>query len=260
MSTTCSPSSFGAYVLTELHNSLTAGHQGVRKTLEKVRSRFYWSGPRRDVEDWCQICDDYDSRKLPVKHRKAPMQIETAVRPMQRVAMDILGPLPETQHLNKYVLVVGDYFTKWTEAFPIPNMEAETVAQCLLEFIHRMGTPEYLHTDQGRNFESMLVQELCRLLGIAKTRTTPYHSQSDDMIERLNRTLLNMLSISVQDKERDWDLHLPSVMLAYRTSVHETTEETPFQLMFGREVCLPIDVMYGTRTDEPPSSTNQYAK
>ena len=145
-------------------------------------------------------------------------------------------------------------------SFPIPNVEAETVAQCLLEFICRMGTPEYLHTDQGRNFESRLVQELCRLLGITKTRTTPYHPHSDGMIERFNRTLLNMLSISAQDKEKDWDLHLPSVMLAYRTSVHETTGETPFQLMFGREVRLPIDVMYGTPTGEPPSSTNRYAK
>ena len=72
---------------------------------------------------------------------------------MQRVAMDILGPLPETDRLNKYVLVVGDYFTKWTEAFPLPDMEAVTVARRLVEFICRIGTPEYLHTDQGRNFE-----------------------------------------------------------------------------------------------------------
>ena len=247
-------------VLTELHNSSTAGHQGVKKTLEKVRTRFYWPGQRQDVEHWCQRCDDCASRKLPVKHRRAPMQIGTAGKPMQRIAMDILGPLPETDRLNKYVLVVGDYFTKWTEAFPLPNMEAETVARRLLEFICRNGAPEYLHTDQGRNFESNLVQELCRLLGITKTRTTPYHPQSDGMVERFNRTLLNMLSLSVQDNERDWDLHLPSVMLAYRTSVHETTGETPFQLMFGREVRLPIDVMYGTPTGEPPASTNQYAQ
>jgi len=126
---------------------------------------------------------------------------------MQRVALDILGPLPETDRLNKYVLVVGDYFTKWTEAFPQPNMEAETVARCLVEFICRMGVPKYLHTDQGRNFESNLVKELCHLLGITKTRTTPYHPQSDGMVERFNRTLLNMLSISVQENDTDWDLH-----------------------------------------------------
>ena len=86
------------------------------------------------------------------------MQIERTEGPMQHVALDILGPLPETDRLNKYVLVVGDYFTKSTEAFPLPNMEPETVARCLVEFICRMGVPNYLHTDQGRNFESNLVK------------------------------------------------------------------------------------------------------
>ena len=123
-----------------------------------------------------------------------------------------------------------------------------------------MGVPRYLHTDQGRNFESNLVKELCRLLGITKTRTTPYHPQSDGMVERFNRTLLNMLSISAQENETDWDLHLPAVMLAYRTSVHATTGETPFMLMFGREVSLPIDIMYGTPTSKLPPSSSQYAQ
>eukprot|EP00731_Ephydatia_muelleri_P009135 Em0004g1473a len=75
--------------------------------------------------------------------------------------MDIMGPLPETSRGNKYILVIADYFTKWSEAYPIPNMEAITVAKCLVnEFICRFGVPEQLHSDQGRNFEISTEQVL----------------------------------------------------------------------------------------------------
>ena len=191
----------------------------------------------------------------PLKQRHAPLQIYTATAPMDRVAMDILGPLPITPRQNKYVLVVGDYFTKWTEAFPIPDMETATIARVLVnEFISRFGAPTYLHTDQGRSFESSLIKEICRLMGIVKTRTTPYHPQSDGMIERFNRTLLSMLRMAAVDDETNWDLRIPCLMLAYRTSIHEATKHTPFSLMFGQEVQLPIDVMYGL-----PSGTEQPA-
>ena len=89
---------------------------------------------------------------------------------MQWVAMDILGPLQETDHGNKYILVIGDYFTKWKEAHAMPNMEAITVARIFVnEFICQFGAPEQLHTDQGRNFESVILQKICMLLGITKT-------------------------------------------------------------------------------------------
>ena len=136
----------------------------------------------------------------PVNHRharrrRAPMQSGLVGTPMQRVAMDILGPLPVTAREKKYVLVVSDYFTKWVEAYPMPNMEAKTVAELFVnQFIARFGVPDILHTDQGRNFESLLMKETCQLLGVQKTRTSPYHPQSDGLIERFNRTLFNMLS------------------------------------------------------------------
>lgn len=101
------------------------------------------------------------------------------------------------------MLVVGDYFSKWTEAYPLPNQEAKTVARVLVEeWVCRYGTPRSLHSDQGRNFESNLFGELCRLLGINKTRTTPYQPQSDGMIERFNRTSLSMLSFMLMSINR----------------------------------------------------------
>ena len=170
------PPSLVPTVLAELHDSPTAGHLGVGKVLEKVRRRFYWVGQRRDVQGWCDSCNLCGSTKSPPKHRHAPLQADVSTTPMQRVAMDILGPLPLTPRSNKYVLVIGDYFTKWTEAFAIPDMETVTVARVFVnEFVSRFGAPTHLHTDQGRSFESSLIKELCQLMGIVKTRTSPYH-------------------------------------------------------------------------------------
>jgi len=246
--------------LEALHDHSTAGHLGITKTLQKIRSRFYWPGQRRDVEDWCRACDGCASRKRLPKPNCAPLQSDHVGVPLQRVAMDVLGPLPVSEKGHKYILVVSDYFTKWTEAYPMPNMEAATVATLFVHnFVCRFGAPDFLHTDQGRNFESTLMSEICKLLGIVKTRTTPYHPQSDGLVERFNHTLLTMLSIVAKDREQDWDLHLPLVMMAYRTSVQESTGATPFSLMFGREARLPIDVMFGPPPGEELTSSSQYA-
>ena len=173
--------------------------------------------------------------------------------------MDIMGPLPETPRGNRYILVVGDYFTKWKEAYPLPDMEALSIAKVLVnEFICRFGVPDSIHTDQGKNFEAKVIQEICHLLGVTKTRTTPYHPQSDGLVERFNRTLLEMLSTTVAD-EHDWDLSLPTLLLAYRTSVQETTGTTPFQLMFGRNPRLPEDVLYSLPVASHDSVT-QYTR
>ena len=244
-------------ILSGLHDSPIGGHLGAKKTLEKVRSRFYWPGQRQYVHNWCSRCYLCATRKSPAKAR-APLQVTSSVsRPFQRLAMDISGPLPETRNGNRYILVIGDYFTKWKEAFAMKDMEATTIARLLVnEVICRFGVPDSIHTDQGRNFESTLIQEICKLLEIKKTRTTPYHPQSDGLIERFNRTLLNMLSMAVVDEEHSWDLKLPTLLLAYRTSIQDTTGATPFELMFGREPHLPEDVMYSTPSFTDTTSEN----
>ena len=154
-------------------------------------------------------------------------------------------------HSNKYLLIAMDYFSKWPEAYPLPNQEAITVAKVLVnEFFCRFGITLELHSDQGRNFESNVFQEVYRLLHIKKTRTTPLHPQSDGMVERLNRTIEAQLAIFVRENQTDWDFHIPFLLMAYRSAVHDTTKCTPAELMFGRNLRLPIDLLYGRPEDE----------
>ena len=145
--------------------------------------------------------------------------------------------------------MVGDYFSKWFEAYPVHDQKPETVAKRFVEeFVCRLGVPKTLHTDQGRNFESRLMAEVNRILGIEKTRTTPYNPKSDGMVERFNRTLVNIVSILMdQENNQDWDEELPYATAAYRSTPQESTGETPNMLMLGREVSLPIDLT----TEEP---------
>ena len=131
------------------------------------------------------------------------------------------------------------------------NQEASSVAQVLTkEFFSRFGVPTFLHSDQGTQFESQLFQEICRLLGIKKTRTTPFHPQSDGQSERNIKTLVKMIAIVTKEQE-NWDEHLPFISMAYRSTPHQTLGISPNYMMFGREITMPVDVMLPSTNDEP---------
>ena len=162
-----------------------------------------------------------------------------------------MGPFPESENGHRYILVAVDHFTKWSEAYPLPNQEAPTVARVLAnEWFFRYSPPETLHSDQGQEFESQLVQELCRILQIKKSRTSPYHPQCDGTAERFNRTLLNMLATTTKGNPHTWEDFLRPLCMAYNSSTHLSTGFTPFYLMFGREARLPIDLNFGTGDQE----------
>jgi len=252
------PKSIRTEVLKELHEGAIGGHLGSDKTLWKLKERFYWPGHYTEVKKWCSTCAVCAQRKNPTPKPTAKLCPVTVNAPMELVAMDILGPLPESSAGNSYILVMGDYFTKWMEVYPIPNQEATTVANKLVdEFVCRFSVPKQLHSDQGAQFESQVVAEVCRLLHIDKTRTTPYHPQSDGLIERFNRTLLQMLATCTDTHPFDWEDHVKKVCMAYNVSKQSSTHHSPFFLMFGRQAQLPIDVMYGI-PGQSTSSVPQY--
>ena len=236
-------------VLAEIHSGPLGGHLGVKKTLAKVKARFYWPGLTADVRSHLRKCNSCERRKSPPKKRRAPLQQYRVGIPVERVAIDLLGPLPRSGQGNQYVMVVGDYQTKWMEAFALPDAKAATVAKKLVEeFVCRYGVPQELHSDQGTNFESELFAEMCKLLGIKKTRTTAYNPKSDGLVERFNRTLMNIIAILVEEDTcgRDWDELLPYATSAYRSTPQESTGESPNMLMLGREVRLPVELTMPT--------------
>ena len=182
----------------------------------------------------------------------AVCRMKYAVREYASSLMDILGPLPETAAGNRSVWVVGGYFSKQIEAYPIPNERAETCARKITEeWIARQGCPETLHSDQGHNFESKVMLEVCNLLGIEKTRITPLNPKSDGMIERFNRTMIDVIQalLDPRKNQRDWDEVLPYAMMAYRSSVQESTRETPYVMTYGEETMLPVD-LFGVPEDQ----------
>ena len=237
------PPSLRDKILHECHNNLTSSHLGQRRTLFRVRQKFVWFGMRKDVEDFIRKCDKCGAYKSVNRKRKGPQRPYPVGYPMERVCLDIAGPYPVTQNGNKYILVVTDCFTKFVEAYPMPNIEARTVATIVVEqFISRYGTPMHIHSDQGTQFEAEMFQVMCDMLGVQKTRTTPFRPQSDGQSERNIRTILSLLAIAVE-KQDEWDEHLPYIMMAYRSTPHETTGYTPNYLMFGRETFMPLDIM-----------------
>lgn len=240
------PKSLRPQVLQVVHGSVGTGHFGNAKTLHRLRGRFYWPGCRRDVELYVHCCDACTAQKGPTRLSHAPLQQYLVGAPMERVGVDILGPFPVSDAGNRYVLVAMDYFTKWPEAYAVPDQSAMTTAEKLVEeMFSRFGVPEELHSDQGRNFESQVFGEVCRRLGVSKTRTTPLHPQSDGLVERFNRTLSTQLAILTSKHQKDWDRHLPLVLWSYRSAVQESSKCTPAALMFGRELRTPVDMVFG---------------
>jgi len=190
------------------------------------------------------------------EHLLEPLQHTNQQRLM---AMDILGPFSESERGNLYILVVADLFTRWMEAFAIPNQEASTVANVFVDEIFMLyAVPKQLHSDQGSQFESLLMLEVCKRLGIQKSRTTPYHLQCDSMVERFNRTLLSMLATHCKDNPWNWEDHIHKVCFAYNTSVHASTGYAPFYLMYGHQVTLPVDIQYGTAQSHEADSQTKY--
>ena len=238
------PKSLRALVFELLHSK--SGHLGVQKTLEKVKERFFWPGYEQDIWEAVKKCEACQHRNTPVPVPQAPLGTIKSEYPFQRLSWDIMGPLPAMSCGNKYILVVTDLFSKWVEAFPLAVTDSITLARILTdEVICRYGVPESLHSDQGANFVSEVMQSLCTQLGIKRTQTSAYHPEGNGQVERFNRTLEAMLSRVVEEHQKDWDCHLQKVLFAFRTAVHESTGYTPLFVMSGRSPNLPIDVLLG---------------
>ena len=172
-----------ATVLRLAHDIPMAGHLGKKKTSDRVLQCFYWPGVYRDVKDHIRICEQCQ-RSVPKGKVKAPLiPLPIMEEPFKRIAMDVVGPLPRSSSGKRFILVICDYATRYPRAIALRTVDAPTIAEELLKFFARMGVPEEILTDQGTNFTSQLLAEVYRLLHIKPIRTTPYHPQTDGLVE-----------------------------------------------------------------------------
>ena len=234
------PVSLRVALLEDAHGGLFAGHLGEKRVYDRLRRSYWWPGMRSDVRKHCRSCLTCATRRGVGRATHPPLQPIPVGGPFHCVGVDILK-LPLTYDGNQYVLVFLDYLTKWVEAFPIKDQKAETVARVLVEeVICRHGAPERLLSDRGSNFLSELIAEVCRLLQIKKINTSGYHPQTDGLVERFHKTLISMLSRYVEKHARDWDHYLPYMLYAYRVTAQESTRESPFFLLYGRDARQPM--------------------
>lgn len=235
------PASVYPTVLEYLHNKM--GHLGRDKTLSLIRQRFYWPKMQRDVSDWINSCERCIKSKTS-NERAELVNIRTS-EPLELVCMDYLTLEPSKGGIQN-ILVITDHFTRYSIAVPTKNQTAKTTAEAIYNhFIVHYGIPAKLHSDQGTNFCSNIIKELCSIFGISKSRTTPYHPMGNGITERFNRTLLSMLGTLDNAQKANWKKHINTLVHAYNSTRHDTTGFTPFYLMFGREPVLPVDVVFG---------------
>ncbi len=149
--------------------------------------------------------------------------------PFERIGVDVVSPLKRSQSGNRFILVICEYATRYPEAYPLREVTAKQVANALLRLFTQVGIPKEVLTDQGPNFMSRSLQQVYQLLGIKRARTTPYHPQTDGLVERFNKTLKSMLKRFVSETGKDWDKWLPYLLFAYQEVPQAATGFSPFE-------------------------------
>ena len=237
-----------------------AGHLGVRKTQDQVRRRAYWTAWRTDTELYCKCCvacNQYHRGAVP---RQAPLQKMRVGWPSERWQIDLTGPHVPVRGL-KYIMTAMDSFTKYVVAVPIRDKTAISVARAFVQHVVlKFGTPCSVLSDLGTEFQNELWTELCRLLNIQRLKTTAYSPSTNGGIERRTKrhSMNSMLGKVVDARQKDWPDHLPYVVVAYNSTVHDATSFSPNFLTFGRELPMAVDIVLGNVPGEH-QTVNDYA-
>jgi len=216
------------------HNTPVGGHLGLDKLYGQLLQDYWWPTLYKDVEQWvksCKMCQEHLNPHGPTAVRQQPIK---TIQMLEKMGMDLIGPLPKSKQGHVYILVMQDYFTKWPEAIPLKDTTAKSVAGVLLSVILTWGPPAELLSNQGPEFVAELNGELSRQCGIKRQYATAYHPQTNGQVEWFNRMLKAMIAKFMNGRQDNWDIYLPAFFYAYRTSLHKSTGHTPYKAMLGR--------------------------
>lgn len=246
------PQDFCERVLRLAHETLMAGHLGIKKTLDRVVSEFYWPGVCGDVARFCKSCDICQRTIQKGRVTKVPLgKLPLIDTPFKRVAVDIVGPIePRSDRKSRYILTMIDYATRYPEAVALPSIETERVAEALVELFSRVGIPDEMLTDCGAQFTAEVMKEVSRLLSLQQLTTTPYNPKCNGLVERFHATLKQMLRRMCAERPKDWDKYLPALLFAVREVPQESLGFSPFELLYGRNVRGPMAILRELWSDE----------
>ena len=237
-------------ILYMMHNDPTSEHFATDAMFNKIKTQYYWPQYYEDIKTYVESCDACQrrgrSRKNNVLH---PIPVHS---PFYQIGIDFVGPLPRTQRGKKYIIVAMDYLTKWPEARAVSEATAEVTAQFIYEqIICQHGCPQIILSDRGTHFNNNVVKRLMEKFKINHLLSTPYHPQTNGLVERFNRTLCESLS-RLSLKNNDWNLYIAPTLFAYRITKHSTTKIELFFLVYRRSARLLMD----SDQSPDPSATN----
>ena len=236
------PSQVIPTVLTAYHDDL--GHLGINISYHTIRGRYFFKNMYTETVRHLQKCVVCHSRALH-KHTAEMQDMPLPDNPFEIIGIDTCGPYAETEEGNKYIIAMVDHFSGWPEACLSPDKTAESVARILLtKFIPRHSCPMLIISDQGTEFCNSVISSLSKELNIQRSKTSPYHPQSNGKTERFHRIMNDILA---KTDRNEWDLALPYALFAYRTTVNETTKYTPFLVIYGRDPILLMDALLGRK-------------
>ena len=235
------PKSFRRKVLVIAHDKMQ--HMGARRVTKLVKQRFTWPGVGKDIAEFCRacpVCQKCDKRKS----RKAIMMERPVMsEPFEVIAIDLVGPIKAGKGGCTHLLTAICMATRWPEAIPLKSTTARAVATGLLDIFSRTGIPLQLLSDQGAQFTGKVVEHLCEGLGIDQISSTPYHPEGNGVVERMHGPLCAMLTKAAREGH-DWVGQVPFALFALRAAPNRDTGFSPFELVYGRRVRTPLDVLH----------------